>query len=146
MNAWLAAQQSDAATEHRELELPVSADPADATALARLAELTEKDGRHAHAADLGDKKVDIDRLLARYRETARPATALPRRGGGGSPGRAARRRFEARAFLTIAMMEEPARDDLRHNLERFSATPWNRRPHPLNDRRDDVKPTTEANR
>jgi len=123
LNAWLADQRGDVATERRELELLVAADPADVTALARLAELAEKEDQRARAAELVHQKADIDRLLARYRELhdrhqpfrdAVEAARLAEQLG---------HRFEARAFLTIAMKEEPARDDLRHDLERLSATP-----------------------
>ncbi len=123
LNAWLARHRGDVAAERRELELLVAADPADVTALARLAELAEKEDQRARAADFVNQKADVARLLARYRElhdrqqpfrdaveSARLAEQLGRR-------------FEARAFLTIAIMEEPAREDLQHDLERLSATP-----------------------
>ncbi len=68
-------------------------------------------------------RVETDPLLARYRELhdrqqpfrdAVEAARLAEQLG---------RRFEARAFLTIAIEEEPTREDLQHNLERLSATP-----------------------
>jgi tetratricopeptide (TPR) repeat protein len=123
INAWLAGHRGDVATERRELELLVAADPADVTALGRLAELAEKEDQRARAAGLVNQKADVARLLARYRElhdrqqpfrdaveAARVAEQLGRR-------------FEARAFLTIAIMEEPAREELQHDLERLSSTP-----------------------
>jgi len=67
--------------------------------------------------------VETDRLLARYRELHdrnqpfRDAVELARLA------EQLGRRFEARAFLTIAILEDPAREDLRHDLERLRATP-----------------------
>jgi len=126
LNAWLAAHRGDVATERGELELLVAADPADVTALARLAELAEKEGQRARAAELVRKQADIDRLLGRYRELHdrnqpfRDAVELARLA------EQLGRRFEARVFLTIAILEDPAREDLRHDLERLSATPATR--------------------
>ncbi len=56
LNAWLAAKQGDVAAERRELELLVEADPADLTALDRLAELAEKDGQPAAPPSCGGKR------------------------------------------------------------------------------------------
>jgi enediyne biosynthesis protein E4 len=122
-NAWLAAQRSDVAGETRELQLLVTADPADVTALARLVELAEKDHQPDKAAEFVRKKTEIARLLARYQklhdrnqpirdaeELARLAEAL------GRP-------FESRAFLTIAVSEDPARTDLRERLRQLNITP-----------------------
>jgi tetratricopeptide (TPR) repeat protein len=122
-SARLAVHRGDVDTERRELELLVAADPTDVTALGRLAELAEKEGQIARAAELVRKKAKIDRLLARYRELYdrtqpfRDAVELARLA------EQLGRRFEARVFLTIALLEEPAREDLRHDLGRLSATP-----------------------
>jgi tetratricopeptide (TPR) repeat protein len=119
-NAWLAAQRGDVATERHELELLVAADPADVTALGRLAELAEKETQFARAAELVRKKADLDRLRARYlklhdrTQPIRDAVELARLA------EQLGRRFEARVFLTIALSEDPARDDLRQDLERLS--------------------------
>ena len=107
LNAWLAAHQGDVATERRELELLVAADPADVTALGRLAELAEKEGQPARAAELRRKKAEIDRLLARYlelhdrKQPFRDAAELARLA------EQLGRRFEARVFLTIAHPGRP---------------------------------------
>jgi thioredoxin-like negative regulator of GroEL len=123
LSVWLAFHRGDIDTERRELELLVAADPTDFAALGRLAGLAGNEGKPARAADLSRVKAEIDRLLARYRdlhgrqqpfrdapELARLAEQLGRR-------------FEARAFLTIALSEDPARTDLRRNLERLSKKP-----------------------
>ena len=92
-NAWLAAHQGDLAAERRELNLLVAADPADVSAVARLAQLAEREGQAAARAELMRTTAEIDRRLARYRQLRGPETALSRRGGNGPPGQAARPPF-----------------------------------------------------
>ncbi len=121
VNAWLAAHRGDVATERRELELLLATDPADLTALGRLDELAEKESQAARAAELAGRKMEIDRLRARYlklhdrtqpvRDAEELALLAEQLG----------RRFEARVFLTMAISEDPDREDLRLDLERLSA-------------------------
>lgn len=109
VRAWLAAQLGDVAAERRELELLVEADPAASTAFNRLAELAEKDGQPARAAELLRKKADIDLALTRYlklhdrKQPIRNAVELARLAG------QLGRRFEARVFLAIARSQETTR-------------------------------------
>jgi tetratricopeptide (TPR) repeat protein len=120
INAWLAVHEGDVAAERRELELLVGADPADIAAVDRLAELALKEGQHAQAAELIRKKAEVVRLRARYltlhhrmqpiRDAAELASLAEQLG----------RRFEARAFLTVALSEDPGRDDLRRDLARLN--------------------------
>jgi enediyne biosynthesis protein E4 len=120
LDAWLSSKRGDVETERRELERLLMADPADGAALDRLAQLAEKDGQPARAAELTRKKAEIDRLRTRYEklydrkqpirdsvEMARLAEQLGRE-------------FEARAFLTMAISEDPKREDLRRDLTRLS--------------------------
>jgi enediyne biosynthesis protein E4 len=122
LNAWLAAQRGDLATERRELEHLVALGPVAVAALDRLAELAEKDAQSARAAELIRKKADIERLLARYlklhnrQQPIRDAVELARLA------EQLGRRFEARVFLTIAISEEPARADLRDDHGRLNTT------------------------
>ncbi len=119
-SVWLAAHRGDVVTERRELKLLVAADPTDISAVGRLAELAGNEGQSARAAELSRKKADNVRLLARYRELHsrqqpfRDAPELARLA------EQLGRRFEARAFLTIALSDDPARKDLRRDLERLS--------------------------
>ena len=79
-----------------------------ATALARLAQLAEKEGQTDRIAELLGKKREIDRLKARYeklhkrrqpvRDAAEMAQLAEQLGRG----------FEARAFLTLAISEDPS--------------------------------------
>jgi tetratricopeptide (TPR) repeat protein len=123
LNAWLAANRRDIATERRELERLLEVDPADLKALDRLAQLAERSGQPAQAVALRGKKAQIDRLRTRFeklherkqpiRDAVEMAHLAEQLG----------RRFEARAFLTLAISEEPDRKDLRHDLERLSLPP-----------------------
>jgi tetratricopeptide (TPR) repeat protein len=118
--AWLAAHRGDVATERRELELWAAADPAAVPALDRLAALADKDGQPARAAELRRKKTEIERARARYlslhdrQQPIRNAVELARLA------EQLGRRFEARVFLTIAISENPDRDDLRRDLARLN--------------------------
>jgi enediyne biosynthesis protein E4 len=123
LKARLAANRGDVATERRELERLCASDPADPTALARLAQLEEKEGQPARAAELLRKKHEIDRLRARYeklhkrRQPVRDAVEMAHLAE--QLGRV----FEARAFLTLAISEDPDRADLRRHLERLTPGP-----------------------
>ena len=107
LNAWLTSKQGDLRTERRELELLLETDPADLPALERLAQLAEQDGQPAQAAELGRKKKEIERLRARYeylyervqpiRDAVEMANLAEHLG----------RQFEARAFLTLAIANDP---------------------------------------
>jgi tetratricopeptide (TPR) repeat protein len=123
LNAWLAAQRGDVAAERQELERLLAVDPAERTALDRLVQLAEKAGQPARAAELLQKKAEIDRLRSRFeklherkqpiRDAVEMAHLAEQLG----------RVFEARVFLTLAISEDPDRDDLRRNLERLNPGP-----------------------
>jgi tetratricopeptide (TPR) repeat protein len=123
LNAWLASKRGDVETERRELERLLVADPADLTAVDRLAQLAEEDGQPARAVELRREKGEIDGLRARYeklyerkqpiRDAVEMAKLAERLG----------RECEARGFLTVAISDDPNREDLRHDLERLSQSP-----------------------
>ena len=123
LNAWLASKRGEVESERQELECLLVADPADLTAIERLAELADKGGQPARAAEFRRKKVEIDRARARYqrlydrcqpiRDAVEMAQLAERLG----------RRFEARGFLTLAISDDPSRQDLRDVLERLSRAP-----------------------
>jgi len=149
--ARIAAQCGNAAKERLALERVIAADPADFTALARLAELAVKDGRPDRAALLHHKRTEIERLKARYRklyeryqpqrdaaEMARLAEQLGRL-------------FEARAFLTVALAVDQDRVDLQSDLARLdrNAGPVDHSGRPLVERfaaeLDDLGRPADAN-
>jgi enediyne biosynthesis protein E4 len=120
LGAWLCSRRGDNESESRELERLVAVDPADLKSLDRLAQLAEIAGRPTRAQDLRGRKAEIEKLLARYEELfdrnqpIRDAEEMARIAE--QLGRA----YEARAFLTIEISEDPEREDLRQELGRLS--------------------------
>jgi tetratricopeptide (TPR) repeat protein len=120
LDAWLASRRGDVATERRELERLLAVDPADLAAVDRLADLAEEDRQPARAAELRGMKSELNGLKARYgklherKQPVRDAVEMARLA------EKLGRRFEARAFLTLAISEDPDRVDLRDDLERLS--------------------------
>jgi tetratricopeptide (TPR) repeat protein len=118
--AWFAAQRGDVESERRALERLIAADPADFVALDRLAELAVKNGQPDRAAGLRRERAESERRIARYqhlhmrhqpsRDAAEMARLAEQLG----------QRFEARAFLTLAVANDPNRDDLRRDLDRLN--------------------------
>jgi thioredoxin-like negative regulator of GroEL len=119
LKAWLSAHRGGE-SERRELEHLIGVDPADRTSLDRLAQLAATNGQPARAAELARKKAEIDRLGARYqklyernqpiRDAVEMAHLAEQLG----------RVFEARVFLTVAISEDPERQELRHDLSRMN--------------------------
>jgi enediyne biosynthesis protein E4 len=120
MAGWLAKQRGDVESERRALEHLTAADPADLSALNRLAELAASNGQPARRVELRERKLKIEQLQARYQELyvrnqlMRDAAELARLA------RQLGHAFEARAFLTIAVAVNPNRGDLRDELLRKS--------------------------
>jgi enediyne biosynthesis protein E4 len=123
LRAWLAAHRDDLATEQRELESLREVDPSDLDAVDRMVQLAEKTGQPARGAELAREKLEIDRLRARYvqlhqrkqpiRDAVELAHLAERLG----------RRFENRAFLTVAVYQHPSRQDLRRALRQLTPGP-----------------------
>jgi enediyne biosynthesis protein E4 len=121
LTAWFAARRGDVESERRALERLIVADPADFFALDRLALLAEQNGQPDRAAGLRREKAGIERMLARYdrlhvrlqpkRDAAEMASLAEKLG----------QRFEATAFLTLAVAVDPDRHDLRSELDRLKA-------------------------
>jgi tetratricopeptide (TPR) repeat protein len=117
--AWLSSRQGDFAVERDELERLIAVDPADLPALTRLVEVAEKDGQASRAAELLQNKTEVIRLNARYaklhnrKQPVRHAVEMARLA------EKLGRTFEARAFLTLAVAENPDRADLQQALERL---------------------------
>ena len=120
LGAWFCARQGDNESERQELERLVAVDPADLTALLRLAQLTEMAGQSARARELRGRRAEMETLRARYEKLfdrnqpirdAEEMAGIAKRLG---------RTFEARAFLTVEISEDKGREDLRRDLERLS--------------------------
>jgi Tfp pilus assembly protein PilF len=120
LGAWIAARQGDSESERRELERLIEVDPADLKALNRLAQLAERAGQHGRAQVLVARTAEIGALRARYeklfdrnqpiRDAEEIAQIAERLG----------RMFEARAFLSVEIAEDPSRTDLRKTLKRLT--------------------------
>jgi enediyne biosynthesis protein E4 len=118
--AWFAARRGDVESERRALERLIAADPADIVALDRLAELAVKNGEPNRAAGLRREKTVIAKRIARYqqlhvrhqpnRDAAEMARLAEQLG----------QRFEAKAFLTLAVAIDRDRADLRRDLDRLN--------------------------
>ena len=116
--AWFAAHRGDADAERTCLERLIAADPTDVAAFDRLIELCAKNGQPDAALALRNKKDEVARLQARYQLLFK--RNQPRRDAA-EMGRLAEqlgRRFEAKAFLTIALAAAPDRADIRGDLAR----------------------------
>jgi hypothetical protein len=119
INAWLAGHRGDLAKERSELELLVAADTGNLSALDRLIDLHKKGGQPALAAQVVQKRDAVRELLGRYKmlharkQPIRDAEELAR------IAEQLGRNFEARGFLTIAVYQEPGRNDLREKLRTF---------------------------
>jgi thioredoxin-like negative regulator of GroEL len=117
--AWFAAQRGDDEAERSSLQSLIAADPTDFAALERLIELLVKTGQPDLAAALRRRKDEIERVQARYwklftrRQTRRDAPEMARLA------EQLGFRFEARAFLTIALAAAPGDAGLRRDLDRL---------------------------
>jgi enediyne biosynthesis protein E4 len=121
INAWLAGHHGDFAKQCSELELLIAADPGDLSAFDRLIDLHKQAGQPALAAEVFQNRNAVRELLDRYmmlhgrKQPLRDAEELAR------IAEQLGRGFEARAFLTIAVFQEPGRKDLREKLRRIGS-------------------------
>ena len=123
VSAWLFSHQGDMASERLELERLVAVDPGDLTALDRLIRLAEHDRQPDRAAQFCREKAAIEGVRARYeklydrkqpiRHAVEMASLAERLG----------RTFGARAFLTLAIAEDPEREGQRRDLARLLYSP-----------------------
>ena len=123
LKAWLSTQRGDIQAERRELERAVAADPADLAALDRLGQLSDQAGQRDPIAKVVGKKADIERMKERFiklhernqpvRDAVEMAHLAEQLGSA----------FEARVFLTVAIGEDPDREDLRQDLQRVAKSP-----------------------
>jgi enediyne biosynthesis protein E4 len=118
-NAWLAGHRGDFANERSELELLLAVNPGDLSAFDRLIDLHKQGGQQALAAEVFQNRNAVRELLGRYKilhgrkQPLRDAEELAR------IAEQLGRGFEARAFLTIAVFQEPGRTDLRDKLRKI---------------------------
>jgi thioredoxin-like negative regulator of GroEL len=101
--AWLAARSNDPKAEQRAIESLLETDPANATAIERLAVILVLSGRAGDAQALHLKKAELDRARDKYRKMLYDGLDLSSRAGvlselTGKLGR----RFDAQAWSLIA--------------------------------------------
>jgi tetratricopeptide (TPR) repeat protein len=120
INAWLASKQGDVKTEGHELELLLATDPADLPTLDRLAHVAEQDGQPARATELRRKKSEFEGLRARYEQRYERKQPIRDAVEMAKLAMSLGRQFEARGFLTVAISENPERQDLRQELQRIN--------------------------
>ena len=120
--AWFAAQSGDAEAERRHLERLIAADPTDFAAADRLINLYVTTNQPDAATALRHRNDEIVQIQARYAKLVkrhqphRDATELARLAA------QIGRRFETRAFLTIALDSAPDNASIRRDLARLAAT------------------------
>jgi tetratricopeptide (TPR) repeat protein len=117
--AWLATRRGDDAAERRALERLLAADPTEVAAWDRLAERAMREGRPARAAELRRRKAEIDQLTARYHKLYQRNQPIRDAVTMAHLAEQLGRRFEAKAFLTVATAAAPDRHDLRRDLARL---------------------------
>ena len=123
IKAWLAAMQGDRATERQALDHLVAADPADHSALKRLAELARQDGQPERAAEIERRQAEIVRASARYHQLYERNQPIRDAVEMGHLAEILGRPFEARIFLNVAAAESLNRDEARRELQSLSPYP-----------------------
>jgi predicted Zn-dependent protease len=118
--AWLAARRGDDTAERRALERLVAADPAAFAAWDRLAELALREDQPTRASELRRQKAEIEQVTARYHELYQRNQPIRDAAQMAHLAEQLGRRFEARAFLTVAVAAAPDTQDLRRDLARVS--------------------------
>jgi tetratricopeptide (TPR) repeat protein len=119
VGAWFAQKRGDLEEERWELERVVAEDRADFVATGRLADLEAKRGKVDRAIELRESKRQVEMNLARYRQLH--ARRQPFRDAAEMARLAEQlgQRFEAEAWLTVAVAANPDRADLRRDLARL---------------------------
>ncbi len=116
IGAWLARHRGNLDAERSELEQSIAADPGDLASFDRLIEIHQQGDRPALAAEVSRRRNAARGLLNRYmmlhrrKQPIRDAEELAR------IAEQLGRGFEARGFLTIAVFQEPGRENSREKL------------------------------
>ncbi len=119
--AWFAAHRQDLASEQLALAQLVEADPGDGASLDRLAELAVKEGKPAQAAELRQRKAGIDQLKNQYQELLLRDQPLRDAGKMAELAEKLGHWFEGKVFASVALANEPGRDDLRAAIGRLES-------------------------
>jgi enediyne biosynthesis protein E4 len=120
IEAWFASRQGDPKGERQALERLVTVQPAELSALNRLAELARNDDRPDRTAEWQGRRAEIDRLNARYRKLYDRNQPIRDGAEMGHLAEKLGRPFEARVFLSVAAAESLHPDDAKRELQRLS--------------------------
>ena len=119
LRAWYANRRGDEDAERGALERLVELEPGNTTALERLAEQAVRAGRDDQASELRRRKAEIDRVLHRYRNLLEDNRLVSHAGEMSGLAESLGRRFEARAFLTLAARQDPSNPEIKAALARL---------------------------
>jgi enediyne biosynthesis protein E4 len=118
--AWLAEFRGDVDSEQRALEHLIALNPADLNTLDRLVASSRKEGKSDRADELRRKKIEVDRLQARYEKLYKRNQTIRDAPEMASLAEQLGQPFEAKVLLTIAIATEPKTRHLRDQLLRTS--------------------------
>ena len=108
LRAWMAAQSGDRTAERAALEAKIALEPADATAVERLADLAAQDGERERLAELRRRKADIENARSDYRRLINKPELAPLAAELARAADAIGRRFDAAAWWRIAAQRDPS--------------------------------------
>jgi enediyne biosynthesis protein E4 len=118
--AWLAEFRGDVDSERRALEQLIALNPADLNTLDRLVAIAQKEGKSDRADELRRKKIEVDRLQARYEKLYKRNQTIRDAPEMASLAEQLGQPFESKVLLTIAMATGPETRHLRNQLLRNS--------------------------
>ncbi len=108
LRAWTAARSGDRPAERAALEAQSALEPADATAVSRLADLAAQDGERERLAELRHRKADIEKARNDYRQLLKHSELAPLAANLARAADGIGRRFDAAAWWRIAAQRDPS--------------------------------------
>jgi tetratricopeptide (TPR) repeat protein len=126
--AWFAARRGDRDAERAALQRLIAAEPEDGAALDRLVELAVRSGDSERAIAIRQQKAAIDRVKAQFQELFRRDQPLRDAADMATFAEQLGRSFEARVFASIALDQDPSRDDLVEQFARLDLGSLGSRP------------------
>ena len=108
LRAWMAARSGDRTAERASLKELIALEPADATAVERLADLAAEDGERERLAELRHRKADIEDARNDYRRLINQHELAPHAAELARAADRIGRRFDAQAWWRVAAQRDPA--------------------------------------
>jgi tetratricopeptide (TPR) repeat protein len=123
LRAWLAGRGGDRQAERTELAALLALEPADSTAIERLADLAVQDGKKERVAELRRRKEEIEKQREEYRQLMNRPELAPLAAELAPMAEAIDRRFDAKAWWRLAIQRDPAvRAEAERALARLART------------------------